>query len=55
MALPKTKWLKFRVTEEQYQDARLAFVKSKERWFWRWCQKIFSNGVSEQSEKQSKS
>jgi hypothetical protein len=53
MALAKTKWLKFRVTEQQYQDIRIAFMKSGERWFWRWCQKVFVNAVKE-TEQQNK-
>jgi hypothetical protein len=53
MALEPMKWLKFRVTEAQYQDAKHAFVKSKERWFWRWCQKMFVKAVKE-TEQQNK-
>lgn len=47
MEIPKTKWLKFKVTEGQYESAKIAFAKSKERWFWRWCQKVFTKGVEE--------
>jgi len=45
----KYKWLKFRVTEEEYREIKKTFLDSGERWFWRWCQKLFSNGVKERS------
>jgi hypothetical protein len=45
MAIERTKWLKFRLTAAQYQDAKIEFAKSGERWFWRWCQKLFSQAV----------
>lgn len=44
----KYHWLKFRVTEEEYREAKKSFIDSGERWFWRWCQKLFVSGVSEQ-------
>ncbi len=52
--MPKYRWLKFRVTEEEYKDAKKTFTDSGERWFWRWCQKLFSKGVSEQRMKDFK-
>ena len=54
MAIERMKWLKFRVTETQYQDAKIAFAKSKERWFWRWCQKLFSKAVKETEQERDK-
>lgn len=37
----KYRWLKFRVTEQEYKDAHHAYVESGERWFWQWCRKRF--------------
>jgi hypothetical protein len=48
MALEKFKWLKFRVTETEYQDVKIAFAKSRGRWFWQWCRKSFMKSVREQ-------
>jgi len=53
-SMTKYRWLKFRVTEEEYKDAKKTFTDSGERWFWRWCQKLFSKGVSEQRMKDFK-
>jgi len=51
MAIDKFKWLKFRVTESEYEAARIAFAKSHGRWFWQWCRKIFVKAVKESEER----
>jgi hypothetical protein len=53
MAVERTKWLKFRLTESQYHETKIAFAKSKERWFWRWCQKLFCGAVKEVEQKKT--
>lgn len=40
-----TKWLKFKITEKEYRDTKIAFIKSGERWFLKWCRKIFMAGL----------
>jgi hypothetical protein len=40
-----TKWLKFKVAESEYRAIKIAFIKSGERWFLKWCRKTFLRGM----------
>jgi len=48
MAQPPMKWLKFKVSADEYQDARKVFIESKERWIGRFFRKVFSSAIKNQ-------
>ena len=49
--MPKYKWLKFRVTEDEYKEIKKTFIDSGARYFWQWCRKKFVASVKKETDK----
>jgi hypothetical protein len=50
MALPPTKWIKFKMSIPEWQSARKAAIDAGERWFLRWVRKVVVKAAKESEE-----